>query len=163
MAARTLTRGLSRRGWDRAGFDDSAWQAVSVVDGPGGALTPEIAPPIRVMHVYAPVKVTHPKSGVTVYDLGQNFAGWPEIAVSWAGRGDGETDSGRTAGQGWSGVAAKLRAGRSGLATRCAEGGKGVETWHPRFSYYGFRYVQVEGAATGGGGADGEPARGGGS
>jgi alpha-L-rhamnosidase len=21
-----------------------------------------------------------------------------------------------------------------------------VETWHPRFSYYGFRYIQVEGA-----------------
>ncbi|MGA2889069.1 MAG: family 78 glycoside hydrolase catalytic domain, partial [Terracidiphilus sp.] len=24
--------------------------------------------------------------------------------------------------------------------------GSGVENWHPRFSYYGFRYVQVEGA-----------------
>jgi alpha-L-rhamnosidase len=23
---------------------------------------------------------------------------------------------------------------------------EGVETWHPRFSYYGFRYIQVEGA-----------------
>src|SRR5579863_6186798 len=22
--------------------------------------------------------------------------------------------------------------------------GSGVETWHPRFSYYGFRFVQVE-------------------
>jgi hypothetical protein len=28
--------------------------------------------------------------------------------------------------------------------------GKSVETWHPRFSYYGFRYVQVEGAAENG-------------
>ena len=24
--------------------------------------------------------------------------------------------------------------------------GEGDETWHPRFSYYGFRYIQVEGA-----------------
>ena len=24
--------------------------------------------------------------------------------------------------------------------------GKGTEVWHPRFTYYGFRYVQVEGA-----------------
>ena len=24
--------------------------------------------------------------------------------------------------------------------------GEGVEAWHPRFSYYGFRYIQVEGA-----------------
>ena len=142
---------LEPRGWDGAGFDDSAWRAVSVVDGPGGALTPEIAPPIRMMHTYEPVKVTHPKQGVTVYDLGQNFAGWPEIAVT-----------------GKAGTTVKLIPGelldKDGLVLQRSSGrpqwfsytlrgvgsGKGVETWHPRFSYYGFRYVQVEGAAEGG-------------
>ena len=142
---------LEPRGWDGAGFDDSAWRAVSVVDGPGGALTPEIAPPIRMMHAYVPVKVTHPKPGVTVYDLGQNFAGWPEIAVT-----------------GKAGTTVKLIPGelldKDGLVLQRSSGrpqwfsytlrgvgsGKGVETWHPRFSYYGFRYVQVEGAAEGG-------------
>ncbi len=135
---------LEQKGWDRAGFDDSKWQAVAVVDGPGGELTPEIAPAIRVMHVYTPVKVTRPKAGVTVYDLGQNFAGWPEIAVS-----------------GPAGAMVKLIPGElldgDGLVTQRSSGrpqwfsytlrGAGVETWHPRFSYYGFRYVQVEGAA----------------
>jgi len=139
---------LEPQGWDRAGFDDSQWRAVSVVDGPGGALTPEIAPPIRAMHTYAPVKVTHPRPGVTVYDLGQNFAGWPEIAVA-----------------GKAGTTVKLIPGelldKDGLVSqrssghpqwfsytlRGADAGKGIETWHPRFSYYGFRYVQVEGAA----------------
>ncbi len=142
---------LEPQGWDRTGFDDSAWRAVSVVDGPGGALMPEIAPPIRVMHTYAPVKVTHPKPGVTVYDLGQNFAGWPEVAVT-----------------GKAGTTVKLIPGelldKDGLVWQRSSGhpqwfsytlrgagsGKGVETWHPRFSYYGFRYVQVEGAAQGG-------------
>ena len=128
-------------GWDRAGFDDRGWKAVSVVDGAGGELTPEIAPPIRVMHVYMPVKITHPKPGVTVYDLGQNFAGWPEIEVS-----------------GRAGATVKLIPGelldKDGLVWQRSSGspqwfsytlrGGGVETWHPRFSYYGFRYVQVE-------------------
>ena len=136
---------LETKGWDRANFDDRQWSAVSVVDGPGGALTPEIAPPIRVMRTYAPVTVTHPKPGVTVYDLGQNFAGWPEIAVT-----------------GKSGATIKLIAGelldKDGLAWQRSSGspqwfsytlrgshsGTSVETWHPRFSYYGFRYVQVE-------------------
>ncbi len=132
---------LEPQGWDRAEFNDSAWHAVSAVDGPGGALIPEIAPPIRVMHTYTPVKVTHPKAGVTVYDLGQNFAGWPEIEVT-----------GRV------GATVKLIAGelldKNGLAWQRSSGspqwfsytlrGAGVETWHPRFSYYGFRYVQVE-------------------
>ncbi len=142
---------LEPQGWDRAGFDDSAWRAVSVVDGPGGALMPEIAPPIRVMHTYAPVEATHPKPGVTVYDLGQNFAGWPEVAVT-----------------GKSGATVKLIPGelldKDGLVSqrssghpqwfaytlRGADSGKGTEVWHPRFSYYGFRYVQVESAPEGG-------------
>lgn len=135
---------LEPRGWDDAGFDDSAWKAAAVVDGPGGALMPEIAPPIRAMHTYIPVKVTHPKPGVTIYDLGQNFAGWPEIAVT-----------------GKAGSTVKLIPGellnKDGLVWQRSSGspqwfsytvrGGGLETWHPRFSYYGFRYVQVEGGA----------------
>lgn len=128
-------------GWDQPGFDDAAWQSAVVVEGPGGALTPEIAPAIRVMHSYESVEVTHPKPGVTVYDLGQNFAGWPVIAV--AGR---------------AGATVKLTPGEllhpDGTVWQRSSGGPqwfsytmrgvGVETWHPRFSYYGFRYVQVE-------------------
>ena len=131
---------LEPRGWDLAGFNDGAWRAASVVAGPGGVLTPEIAPAIRVMHVYTPVKVTHPKAGMTVYDLGQNFAGWPEIAVT-----------------GRAGAIVKLIPGelldKDGLVSQRSSGqpqwfaytlrGGAVEEWHPRFSYYGFRYVQV--------------------
>ena len=137
---------LEPQGWDRAGFDDRSWRTASVVDGPGGALMPEIAPPIRVMRTYQPVKVTHPKPGVTIYDLGQNFAGWPEIAVT-----------------GKAGATVKLISGelldKDGLAWQRSSGGpqwfsytlRGegsgarIESWHPRFSYYGFRYVEVEG------------------
>ena len=137
---------LEPRGWDRAGFDDETWHRVSVVAGPGGALTPELAPPIRETHVYSPIKLTHPRPGITVYDLGQNFAGWPEITVN-----------------GRPGAVVKLIAGelldKDGLAWQRSSGspqwysytlrGGGTETWHPRFSYYGFRYVQVESGETG--------------
>jgi hypothetical protein len=133
------------KGWDRPGFDDSTWLAATVVDGRGGVLTPELAPAVRVMHTYMPVKVTQPKPGVTVYDLGQNFAGWPEIDVS-----------------GPAGATVKLTPGEllseDGTISQRSSGGPqwfaytlrgaGVESWHPRFSYYGFRFLQVEGATT---------------
>lgn len=132
------------RGWDRAGFKDANWHSAIVTDGPGGELMPEIAPPIRVMHVYSPVKVTHPANGDVVYDFGQNFAGWPAIAVT-----------GRAV------AVVNLIPGElldsHGLVTQRSSGrpqwfsytlrGAGVESWHPRFSYYGFRYLQVQGAA----------------
>ena len=128
-------------GWDRPGFRDADWSPAAVVDGPGGTLTPELAPPIRVMHVYTPVRVTHPAPGITVYDLGQNFAGWPAIHVT-----------------GPAGSSVKLIPGElldsSGRVTQRSSGrpqwftytlrGAGIERWYPRFSYYGFRYVQVE-------------------
>ncbi len=134
-------------GWDRAGFDDSTWAGVVVTDGPGGALRPELAPPIRVMHTYMPLRRTEPKPGVLVYDLGQNFAGWPAITVN-----------------GPAGSTVKLIPGEllnaDGTVSQRSSGGpqwfsytlKGVgsEPWHPRFSYYGFRYVQVEGTDPGG-------------
>lgn len=133
-------------GWDRAGFDDSHWEDVALVNGPGGTLTPEMAPPPRVLHTYDPVKISRPRPGITVYDLGQNFAGWPAISVS-----------------GPAGATVKLTPGellnKDGTVSQRSSGGPqwfrytfrggGVETWHPRFSYYGFRYVQVEGDGTG--------------
>ena len=129
------------QGWDRPGFDDAAWHNAVLVDGPGGKLQPEQPTPIRVMHVYSSVKQTHPNSQVTVYDLGQNFAGWPEITAV-----------------GPAGAQVKLIPGellnKDGTVSQRSSGspqwfsytlrGTGNETWHPRFSYYGFRYVQAE-------------------
>jgi hypothetical protein len=129
-------------GWDRPGFDDSAWQPAGVVEGPGGRLTARSAPPVKVMEVFRTVKVTAPKPGVYVYDLGQNFSGWPQIKV-----------------RGPAGTTVKLIPGElldaNGLVTQRSSGGpawfsytlkgEGTEVWHPRFTYYGFRYVQVEG------------------
>ena len=135
------------KGWDRPGFDDAGWAPVIVTSEPGGTLRPELAPPIRVMHAYSPIRRTEPKPGVLVYDLGQNFAGWPAITVT-----------------GPAGASVKLIPGellnKDGTVSQSSSGepqwyaftlkGVGNEEWRPRFSYYGFRYVQVEGVATNG-------------
>jgi hypothetical protein len=129
-------------GWNQPGFNDSAWSAALPVAGPGGKLTAEQNPPVEVAHVYRPVKVTEPQPGVHVYDLGQNFSGWPQITVT-----------------GEAGATVKLIGGEllndQGLVSQATFhgpqwfgytlAGRGTaETWHPRFSYLGFRYVQVE-------------------
>jgi alpha-L-rhamnosidase len=128
-------------GWDRPGFRDASWKPAVAVAGPGGALLPEITPPIRLMRTYAPVRTRVLARGRTVYDLGQNFAGWPALTV-----------------QGLPGASVKLIPGEllnpDGSVSQRSSGqpqwfrytlaGHGREHWSPRFSYYGFRYVQVE-------------------
>jgi hypothetical protein len=128
-------------GWDTVAFNDTAWSAAQPVAGPGGELRPEAAAAIRAEHRYQPVSRTEIKVGVAVYDLGQNFAGWPAITV-----------------RGPAGSAVKLIAGEllnaDGTVSQKSTGkpqwftytlkGAGTERWQPRFSYWGFRYVQVE-------------------
>jgi hypothetical protein len=132
---------LELAGWDQAGFDDRDWQRPAGMEAPGGVMRAQSSPPVRVMRRFRPVKVTEPKPGIFIYDLGQNFAGWPAIVA-----------------EGPAGARIKMIPGEllnaEGLVTQKSSGGpnsftytlKGGarEAWSPRFTYYGFRYVQVE-------------------
>ncbi|MBN2982473.1 MULTISPECIES: family 78 glycoside hydrolase catalytic domain [Cohnella] len=136
---------LVTAGWDRPGFSEgSGWAEAAEVAAPSGRLVAQSAPPLKAMLSFTPAVVATPKPGVHVFDLGQNFSGWPEIETSGA-RGtaiklvpaellseDGLAD------QRWTGAPYELN---------YALKGEGVEAWRPRFTYYGFRYVQAEGAA----------------
>ena len=134
---------LEEMGWNRPGFDDGGWEPALEVAGPGGRLVAQTNPDSRVMEVLLPVQTTEPRAGVRVYDLGQNFSGWPGITV-----------------RGRAGASLKMIPGEllgsDGLVSQRSSGGpqwftytlksEGDETWSPRFSYYGFRYLQMEGA-----------------
>jgi len=130
-------------GWDQPGFDDSAWRKANIVEPPGGVLVSHLMPPIKVVEHLKPKAVTKPKPGIHVFDLGQNFAGWVRLTAEGP-RGtritlryaedlkpDGMID-----------VTSNERA----LATDVyVMSGKGRETYEPRFTFHGFRYVEVTG------------------
>lgn len=141
---------LEPLGWDSPGFKEDGWDAALEVAGPGGALTAQTSPDIKVMAVYKPVKVSEPKPGVLVYDLGQNFSGWPRITVRGPAGASLRIFCGELLGK--DGLPSQGSSGgneRNGYHwyTYTLKGGQ-TETWRPRFSYWGFRYLQVEGAAT---------------
>jgi alpha-L-rhamnosidase len=132
-------------GWDGVGFDASSWHAVDVGEpaSAGPRLVAQPNDPIRVTQELKPIRLTEPKPGVFVYDLGQNMVGWCRLAVR-----------GRT------GATVRLRhaemlddAGliytdnlRAAAQTdRCTLRGAPGETFEPRFTYHGFRYVEVTG------------------
>ena len=61
-------------GWTRAGFDDSAWTPVRMADTPRGEQRLCKAPPIKLRHTLAPVKIWR-EDDAFIYDFGQNGAG----------------------------------------------------------------------------------------
>ena len=128
-------------GWDKAGFNAAGYRPVCVVDGPGGKLSAQSAPPIRVMKEYKPVKITEPKPGIRVYDFGQNCASMPRLTVKGTAGASVRMTPGELLQE--NGLVSQASCGGPSYYTYTLKGG-GNETWAPRFFYYGSRYLQVE-------------------
>lgn len=151
---------LELAGWDRAGFEDSRWFSAKLMKAPGGVVSAQEMEPIRVTRTLKSVKLTEPKPGVHVFDVGQNLSGRALLTVSGpAGtvvtlkygerlHADGTLDQ--------TDIAEHIRP--FGAPNRPKDApiprfqtdsytlkGAGVETWEPRFVYHGFQYVEVTG------------------
>jgi len=131
-------------GWDSPGFDDSAWHAVQTVDAPSPVLAPNTAPPIRVTQTLRPTAVTHPTPGVAIYDLGQNIAGWVRLSVHGPA---GATVQLRTAEELKDGQLDTFTNRAAAATDTYTLSGHGSESYEPRFTYHGFRYVEVTSGA----------------
>jgi alpha-L-rhamnosidase len=120
-----------------------AWAIGMPVDPPPGRLVAQYQEPVRVIEKLPCTSIREPKPGVWVFDAGQNVAGFVELRVT-APRDTSivlryaeslETDG--TVNQ------SNLRSADC-IDTYVCKGGA-EESWHPVFTYHGFRYVQVEG------------------
>jgi alpha-L-rhamnosidase len=138
-----------RPGWDRPGYDDRDWKPAIAADAPAGRLSAQAMPPMRVTETVRPVKLTEPKPGVYLFDLGVNLTGWARLET----RGkpgekisldfnelllpDGTLDLKNS----HSHTYGRYQTGELIL------GGDGHGVFEPRFTYHGFRYVQITGAS----------------
>jgi alpha-L-rhamnosidase len=132
-------------GWDQAGFNDRAWSSALARDLDSRQLVWLRNEPIRVVAEIKPLRITEPKPGVYVFDLGQNMVGWCRIhGQGKAGRlvtirhAEMLNDDGTL-------YTANLRgAPQIDRYTPRADGGF---TYEPRFTYHGFRFVELTGLA----------------
>ncbi|MFT3917124.1 MAG: family 78 glycoside hydrolase catalytic domain [Anaeromyxobacteraceae bacterium] len=131
-------------GWMDPGFDDGGWAPAEEVAGPRGALRARMGPAVRVVETLAPVAVTSPAPGVRVFDLGRVTAGWARVTVRGL-RGEAVTlRYGEKLAPGGAVDASVMYAGPQ-EDTYVLAGGGAEERWEPRFTWHGFRYVEVRG------------------
>lgn len=134
---------LETEGWTRPGFDDSAWAAVDAFDKVSAALVAEAGGPTRVERTLPARKVTEPKPGVFVYDLGQNMVGAVRLTVSGKAGTAVQLRHAEVLNPDGTIYTTNLRSARA-TDTYILKGG-GKETYEPRFTFHGFRYVEVTG------------------
>ena len=147
-AGETYDARLEKKDWNKPGFDDSKWLAAIPVTSPAQKLQAQMIPPIRAIKTLPVQKIIAGENGKWIFDLGQNIAGWAKIHVK-APAGTqltmkfGETllPDGNKIDFGTTG---KFATGVEQTDIYVCKGG-GVEAWSPRFTYHGFRYVEVAG------------------
>jgi alpha-L-rhamnosidase len=129
--------------WSAARFDDSNWEPARVVEAPSGRVVAQMAEPLRVVETLKPVKITEPQPGVFIFDMGQNMVGWCRLKVSGPKGTDIWLRHAETLQPDGTLYLDNLRSARA--LDRYVLKGSGAEIWEPRFTYHGFRFVEVRG------------------
>ena len=129
--------------WCTYWFNDASWDSVAVTDQIDAMIQAYPGVTVKKILEIDAKKITEPKKDVYVFDMDQNFAGWVRLKAS-----------------GQAGTKIVLRFAEmlnpdgtiyttNLREARCTDTyvlkGTGEEIWEPRFTYHGFRYVEVTG------------------
>lgn len=130
--------------WNTKDFEpgwDNGWMYPIIVRGITDNLRLQTIEPIEVCDTYMPTELREGINGNLIVDIGQNISGWARIKVK-GNRGDKITlkfgedlDKNLLVNQ------LNLR------SARCSDTyilkGEGIEEYAPKFTYHGFRYIEV--------------------
>ena len=134
---------LEISGWDMPAFDDANWQQPTVHSRDQVRLVAERSEPVRALEAIKPISITEHRPGCLVVDFGQNITGWMRLEVEGA---VGATVQMRFAEilEPTGGIYTdNLRSARQTDSYTLK--GHGLEVFEPRFTFHGFRYVEVTG------------------
>ncbi|MCC5830095.1 MAG: family 78 glycoside hydrolase catalytic domain [Phycisphaeraceae bacterium] len=132
------------RDWCEPGFDHHSWVRVRSKPIGEANLVAQQAPPVRATRAITPISITQGEGGTWIADMGQNMVGWIRLKVRGeAGRtvilrhAEMLDDRGRL-------YTENLRRARATDQYTLA-GDEVGEAWEPRFTFHGFRYVEISG------------------
>jgi alpha-L-rhamnosidase len=134
---------LEMRGWDSPGFDDSQWRSVEVMPQPDARLVALRTEPVGVTQILKPKKVSQPKKGTYVFDLGQNIAGFCMMKVR--GKAGTEVTLRHAEVLNRDGTIYTENLRRAKATDVYVLKGGSDEVFEPHFTFHGFRYVEVTG------------------
>ncbi|GAA1374690.1 alpha-L-rhamnosidase [Streptomyces beijiangensis] len=131
-------------GWTSPGFDDRSWLAVRGSDNDvPGEIIAQVDGPVRIAKELPVQKITQPAPGVFVFDLGQNMVGSVRLRVTGKAGDSVRLRHAEVLNPDGTIYTTNLRTAAA-TDTYTLKGG-GEETYEPRFTSHGFRYVELTG------------------
>ena len=130
-------------GWNKPGYDDKKWESVKIGNYDNNILIASEGSPVRKIQEIKPVKIFRTPKGNLVVDMGQNMVGWLRLKVT-GNKGTVVTlRHAEVLDKFGEFYTTNLRAAKCQLTYTLA--GTGEEIYEPRFTFMGFRFVEVAG------------------
>lgn len=131
-------------GWDTAGYKDTEWKKAAVVEAPAAVLSAECSNPVHITGTIKPVKITEPKKGVYVIDLGQNIVGWPRLKFVDSAKAEITIRHAERLNEDGSIYTVNLRSAKAEDVYLTKGAGKTL-VLEPHFTFHGFQYIEITG------------------
>jgi alpha-L-rhamnosidase len=130
-------------GWSTAGYNDTNWPGVKIQNYSNDILLATYNEPVKKHETFKPVKIFTTPKGEKVIDFGQNLVGWV-IVKAKGNAGDKVTiHHAEVLDKAGNFYTDNLRVAKA-TATYFLSG-KGEDTFEPHFTFYGFRYIKIDG------------------
>lgn len=139
----TIDAREEKTGWSTAGYNDAAWSGVNVQNYPNDILLATYNEPVKKHETFKPLKIFTTPKGEKVVDFGQNLVGWVIVKAKGNAGDKIIIRHAEVLDKNGNFYIDNLRAANA-TATYFLSG-KGEETFEPHFTFYGFRYIRIEG------------------
>jgi len=132
-----------KNGWCSTAYNDDDWSGVTVKDYDNSILVATQNEPVKKHETFEPLKIITTPKGEKVIDFGQNLVGWVMVKAK-GNAGDKITIShAEVLDKEGNFYTENLRAAKA-QAVYILKGGA-EEIFEPHFTFFGFRYIKVEG------------------
>ncbi|HLP78670.1 MAG TPA: family 78 glycoside hydrolase catalytic domain, partial [Candidatus Paceibacterota bacterium] len=119
------------------------WEPAQIVSAPSETLSSQMIEPIRVTQMLKPVAIIEPKPGMFIVDMSQNMVGWCKLTVRGKAGDTIQLRHAETTNSDGTLYMSNLRGAQ--VTDRYTLKGGVTEVWQPRFTYHGFRFVEITG------------------
>lgn len=132
------------RGWSEARFDDKNWLPVQIGHYTFDNLIASVSVPIKRIQELKPQRIFRTPKGTLVADFGQNMVGWVRLKIKGSAGTTVTMQHAEVLDKFGEFYTANLRAAQA-TATYILRGDNEDEIYEPRFTFFGFRYLSIEG------------------
>ena len=139
----TIDMRQEKTGWTKAGYSDASWSSAQIANHSKDVLIATYNEPVKKHETFKPIKVLTTPNGKTVLDFGQNLVGWVMVKAKGNSGDSIVIKHAEVLDKYGNFYTDNLRAAKA-TATYILDG-KEERILEPHFTFFGFRYILVEG------------------